>query len=229
MSRMRMLLGGAMVLALGVGVVPLQAQVGQGPRDPGFRGDPGPHVGRSLEVALSHQEELNLTQDQVAQLQELKGVVDGDVAGLVLEMDELRGAIRSGDVQRQDGLRQMEALRGELIQASAPLRGRVQEILTVSQHQTLQGLIRPVGAGMGRGGAMRNGRGPRAPVMGNRGRIGSRRPGGLGRGMIPGRGLGGGQAAPPPGGRNGRGPFRDSVGGQGSPGVNGTNGGDFRL
>ena len=109
-------------------------------------------MGYSLDLALEHQDELELTQDQVAQLQELKAIIDGDVGGLVEEMDQLREGIRAGEVEWDEGVRQMEALRGELITASAPLRGRAQEVFTVEQHNKLQPLVRqdrPVGGRMG--------------------------------------------------------------------------------
>ncbi len=144
--------GGALVVALGVAVMPVQAQRGQGFRGQGFGGQGGPNFGHSLELALDHQEKLGLTEDQVAQLQGLKATIDGDVAGLGEEMKGLRESIRAGEVERDEGVRQMEALRGELITASAPLRGRVQEILTVEQHNQLQPLAQRSRLGGGRAG-----------------------------------------------------------------------------
>jgi hypothetical protein len=114
-------------------------------------------MGRSLELALENQEKLELNQDQVAQLQELKNVIDEDVAGLGEEMKLLRERIRGGEVARDEGMRQMEALRGQLITVSAPLRGRVQEILTAEQHARLQPMARQARPGMGRVGMGRVG------------------------------------------------------------------------
>jgi len=111
-------------------------------------------MGRSVELALEHQETLALEQSQVAQLQELQAVMDGEVAGLAEEMRALQQSIRDGEVERGDGMRQMSALKGQLITASAPLKGRVQEILTVEQHNNLQPLVRegrPYGSGHGAG------------------------------------------------------------------------------
>jgi len=202
--------GGALVVALGVAVMPLQAQRGQGFRGQGVGGQGGPNIGHSLELALDHQEQLELTEDQVAQLLGLKAIIDEDVAGLGEEMKALRESIRTGEVEREEGVRQMEALRGELITASAPLRGRVQEILTVKQHNQLQPLAqrsRPGGGrvgtlqGVGRGRAFQ-GRG-RSSVKGrgmDRGmstRMTGRTPG-FRRG--PGRGPMGGSPAGPGGG-----------------------------
>lgn len=162
--------GGAIVVALGVAVMPLQAQRGLGMGGQGLRGPAGPNMGRSLELALEHQDELELTQGQAAQLQELKTIIDGDVAGLLGEMGELRESIRAGETDRDEGWRQMEALRGELVTASAPLRGRVQEILTVEQHNKLQPLVLQGRPGGGRAGALQ-GRGA-ASFRGGRGGMG---------------------------------------------------------
>jgi Spy/CpxP family protein refolding chaperone len=193
MSRKGMVSGGAVVLSVGLAFLPLQAQRGPGAMGRETPGVQGPHAGRSLEIALENEAELGLTPDQVAQLQDLKTVMDRDVGELVQEMNDLRQAIRGGDVDRDEGYRQMEALRGELITAAAPLRGRVQEILTAAQHQELIALVRPRGAGQGPVGAMRGMR--RAP--GGRGAMGpGRRSGGIGprwgRPARPGRGGGGG-------------------------------------
>jgi Spy/CpxP family protein refolding chaperone len=135
------MLGVALVVGLGVSLAPLHAQRGPGPW-----GEPGPHMGRSLDVALEHQDELGLTRDQAAGMSELRAALERDVLPLTEEIKLLREAIWAGEMDRPEGFRQMEALRGELITASAPFRGRVQEILTVEQHrklQTMMGQLRP--------------------------------------------------------------------------------------
>lgn len=177
MSKRRML-GMALVVGIGVSLTPLHAQRGPGPW-----AEPGPHMGRSLDVALEHQGELGLTPDQMSQLSELKSAVHRDVLPLSETMKLLRESIWAGEVDRSEGFRQMQALRGELITASAPFRGRVQEILTVEQHRGLQAMMwqmrrGPVGpegvAPMGRlrGGAMapmgRPGLGAGAQLRGGR-------------------------------------------------------------
>jgi len=161
-------LAGALVLAFTVAAAPLQAQRGQGFRGQAIGGRGGPNLGQSLDVALAHQDDLDLTQDQVVQLKELKGVIDGDVADLAEEMKVVREGLRGGDVDRDEGLRRMQALRGELMTASAPLRGRVQEILTVEQHNALQPLVWQGGPGSGRAGTLQ-GRGVGLPVGRGRG------------------------------------------------------------
>jgi hypothetical protein len=176
-------------------------------------------MGRSLELALENQETLGLSGQQVAELQGLKTVMDRDVDGLIEQMGALRESVRSGEVERDEGFRQMEALRGELITASAPLRGRVQEILTVEQHTELQRLVRAERPGLGRGGAFRGGwargfRGGSAGALrgrlGGTGRVGAfrRPPGGVAlgqgffrQGQAPGAGL---RRVAPPFGARGR-------------------------
>lgn len=151
--------GGALIIALGVAAGPLEAQRGFGGRGRGFQDPAGPNLGNSVAVAIEKQEELGLSAEQVAQLQDMKTVIDSEIAGLVEEMNTLRDGLRSGDLDREEGFRQMDALRGELITASAPLRGRVQEVLTVDQHNKLQPIVWEGRPGLGRGGAVSGGRG----------------------------------------------------------------------
>jgi len=183
---MKRKLGGtvlALALAVGLGVVPLQAQ-----RGAGFMGRAaGPNAGQSLDVLLDSQDRLELTEDQLAQLLELKATMDGEVTPLADEIKALRERIWAGEVDRAEGFRQMKALRGELMIASAPLMGRVQEILTVEQHQKLQATMWESRPGMGRGGAMQ-GRGgwgaPQGQLRGSRGGFGPRQ-GVIGQGRAP--------------------------------------------
>ncbi len=201
-------MGWVMALALAGWVAPAQAQLGAG--RPGVA---GPHAGGSPAIALEHQEELELDGDQVAQLEELQAALEADVLPLAEEMKSLREQIREGEVARDDGFRRMEALRGQLITAAAPLRGRVQEILTVAQHRRLQMLVRQGRPGFGRAGAMRGSprvrgggamqrgmgfRGRPGQIRGFRGMRGMHRPF-MGVGRRPGPGLPGGPVGELPG------------------------------
>jgi Spy/CpxP family protein refolding chaperone len=162
-------------LTLAVGAVPLQAQRGGGV---GGRAA-GPHAGRSLDILLENQEALGLTDAQLAQIQDMKTTMDTEVAPLAEELRTLRDQIRAGEVDRDKGFRQLQGLRGELMTASAPLRGRLQEILTVEQHRALQAEVWQSRPGMGRGmgfrgpgtagtpgGRLRGGRGGFGPRQG---------------------------------------------------------------
>ena len=152
----------ALAVAVGLAASPLQAQRGQGFGGRGAAFEPGrmggPNMGRSLDVLLENQEKLDLTGDQLRELEELKATMDREVSPLAEEMTALRERIQAGEVDRTEGFRQMQALQGRLLIASAPLQGRVQEILTVDQHLKLQSEMRQGRPGQGRGGmAMREG------------------------------------------------------------------------
>jgi Spy/CpxP family protein refolding chaperone len=154
----------ALAVAVGLAANPLQAQRGGGVRGQGQ----GPNMGTSLEVLLEQRELLELTGDQVNELEVLKATMDADVTPLVENVKVLREQIRAGDVDRNEGARQLQALQGELMIASAPLRGRVQEILTVDQHRVLQQEMRSDRPGRGRGGS-----GFQGSRSGSRGRAGA--------------------------------------------------------
>lgn len=144
-----------LLLALAVGLVPGALE---GQRGAGFRGQgAGPHAGRSLSLLLENGEDLGLSEDQLARIRELKAIVEEGVTPLAEEITALRAKIRTGEVDRGEGYRQLQALRGELLIASAPLRGTVQEILTVEQHRRLQAEMRR--SRPGRGGGPAFGRG----------------------------------------------------------------------
>jgi hypothetical protein len=201
---------GTAVLTFILAVQPLEAQRGRGARGAGALGSGGPFLGQSVNLALQNQEQLQLSQDQVAQLQDMKAILDGEVAGLSEEMTALRESMRAGGVEWDEGQRQMGVLRGELISAASPLQGRVQEILTVEQHNKLQPMVRQNRPGLGRGPAAQGrigisvrgragaGRGIGQP----RGILGSvgRRPGFDGQGRAPAlgirRGFSGAQVGP---------------------------------
>lgn len=204
---MRRMSGGlilALTLVIGAGVTPVQGQ-----RGPGFRGQSaGPHAGRSLDAIIENREVLGLTEDQLAQIQDLKATMDSEVAPLAEGIRELRDQIQAGEVDRNEGFRQLQALRGEMMIASAPLRGRVQEILTVEQHQRLQAAMRQSRPGPARGGAL-GGRGQgrmgRGGFRGSRGGFGPRR-GFNGQGRVPASGFRQPAAGGPLSGRGLQGP-----------------------
>lgn len=158
----------------------------------GPRGQGGPNLGRSIDIALENQEGLGLTTEQIAQLTEMKSLMDQELTPLAEEIKALRTGIRTGEIDRAQGVRDLQELQGAFITASAPLRGRVQEILTVDQHNKLQPLVWQGRAGLGRGAAYGGrgvpGAGMRAPMRGGRGGFGFRS-GFQGQGRIPALGL----------------------------------------
>lgn len=194
--------GAALVVAAALVPGSLQAQ-----RGGGFGGAGGPNMGRSLEVVLEKQQQLNLSQDQIVELQGLKNTLDTKVAPVVDEMEGVRQLVRDGEIDRDEGLRQMQALRGQMITNAAPLQGRVQEILTVEQHRILQSAVRQGRPGGGRGaaGQMRGAR------------VGQRAGGAQTRRIRGGKGPRGGTNVAP------RGSFRGRLGNGAAPGFRGRN------
>lgn len=189
MSKRKM--GPMVILALTalVAAVPAEAQRGMGVRGgAGPRGPGGPNLGRSVDVALENQEELGLTGEQVAQLTEMKSLMDQELNPLAEEIKTLRAGIQSGEIDRAQGVRDLQALQGQFIASSAPLRGRVQEILTVEQHNRLQPMVWQGRPGLGRGAAFggrgARGAGMRTPMRGGRGGPGFRS-GFQGQGRVP--------------------------------------------
>jgi hypothetical protein len=61
------MLGVALVVGLGVSLAPLHAQRGPGPW-----GEPGPHMGRSLDLALTTRRSSGSPADQVSRLTSLQ-------------------------------------------------------------------------------------------------------------------------------------------------------------
>lgn len=126
-------------------------------------------MGRSLDLVLENQGELGLSPDQVVQLQELQAILDQDVTPVAEEMRTLREMIQEGETDRDEAIRKMKALKGQLITNSAPLHGRIREILTAEQHQKLQPLVRQNRPRGGRAGPVRG----RRLVPGRMPRMGS--------------------------------------------------------
>ena len=185
---MKRMTGGFLVLAtvLATGAADLTAQ--QGRRGPSMRGMEGPPAG-GVEAILRMRDRLELTDDQVAQLDAIRrGNVQRRTAEMT-EMTELRSRLAAGLIQRSDVMAAMEDRR-EAARGQGEQRGeRLESILTDEQRESLRRL---------------GGRG-RAPTAGRA--RGMRGQGGFGAyrrdrgGFRSPRGLRGGQ--------QGRGAFRD--------------------
>jgi len=185
--------GLVMLVALAVsgGGHPISAQQGYGGGGLGLYGV-GPRLGENVTLALEFQDQLGLSQNQVASLQLLQAGILQDVAPLEAEIDGVRASILAGEVSFVDGLALLQGLRGEFQAASAPYRVEVDAVLTPPQHQTLQDIMwetRPLqaqtlgtpGTGLGRGAGF---------GLGWSGRMGLGRGAGLGVGRGTGRGQG---------------------------------------
>ena len=207
MSRIKCVLVMFLALAVSGGGHLLSAQQGLGGGGLGLYGV-GPRLGENVALALEFQDQLGLSQDQVASLQLLQDGIRQDVEPLETEMAGLRAGIQAGEVNSVDGLATLQELFGEFQTVSAPYRAQVDAVLSPVQHQTLQGIMwesRPIqgqgfgtsgqgmgwnsglAPGLGSGQSMRPGRGA-GMGLGRSAGIGLGRGGGVGLG----RGLGGG-------------------------------------
>lgn len=137
-------------LAVAAGAGPLAAQRGSPGGGLGLYGY-GPRLGDNVQLALEHQEELGLSEEQVATLRNLQQGIQRDVAPLQTEIDDLRAHIMAGEVSRVDGLLTLEQLLANFQEAAAPYRTGVTTVLTADQHVRLQEIVwgtRP-GTGIG--------------------------------------------------------------------------------
>ena len=193
MSRIRS--GFVMFLALAVsgGGHLLSAQQGLGGGRLGLYGV-GPRLGENVALALEFQDQLGLSQDQVASLQLLQDGIRKDVEPLETEINGLRAAILAGEVSSVDGLAVLQGLFGEFQAVSQPYRTQVDAILGPVQHQTLQGIMwesRPLqGQGLGTAGMGMGWNPGVSPVLGAGQGMWFGRGAGLGLGRAAGYGLG---------------------------------------
>lgn len=181
---------GLAVLALAALLVPADALAQRGPRGergPAFHGDGD---GPGLEMIMRMRERLELTEDQIAQLDAIRQETVARRTAHRAEMDELRSQVRAGQLEREALREAMEARRETAEAMRDATRERVDAILTEAQREELDTLRREGRAFMrGRAGVRRGGRGfdgprfqrgMRGPRMDFRGRRPFRRGGGPG-------------------------------------------------
>jgi len=159
---------GVAVLGIGLAVGPALAQQGgQGgqrgqSRGMGMRGS-GPKVEQSISMMLAKQEELGLTQEQVAELEGIRAQFQEASAPLREEQEAFSQKRRAGDVTPNEA----EAARADWSERSqaalAPFRERVHGVLTEQQQGQMQELMR---SNSRRG---ESGRGARGQGSGQRG------------------------------------------------------------
>lgn len=181
----KMMMGRVIALAAiaVVGASDVAAQQGRrGPAEgPGMRGGPrGP--GPAIERILSLKENLELTDAQIAELDEIRQQSVSQRTGMQARMTELRSELAAGNIQRSEVMAAMEDFREAGQEISSQHRARVEEILTESQVEKL-GELRPEGrrgarrAGdQARRGDRRGGQNGGPPLRGDRGRRGAGRP-----------------------------------------------------
>ena len=148
----------------------------------------GPSMGVNVELALEHQEELGLTSQQIASLQEMQAGIQQNVAPLETEITNLRTQIMEDEVDQEEGVAQLRELMEAYRTAAEPYRSGVTTILTVDQHRRLQAQVqsdrRAEGRLLGRAGV---GRGVERGIARGAGRGVGR---GVGRGAARGQGRG---------------------------------------
>jgi hypothetical protein len=112
-----------LLLAVAGGAESLTAQRALGGGGLGLRGL-GPRLGENVDMALQHQDQLGLSAEQVAALQEIRAGIQRDVEPLQGLMDDLRGGILRGEVAGPQGWNQLQELWAEYDVAAEPLPHR---------------------------------------------------------------------------------------------------------
>jgi hypothetical protein len=181
-------------LAVAGGAESLTAQRALGGGGLGLMGL-GPRLGENVDMALQHQDQLGLSAEQVAALQEIRAGIQRDVEPLQGLMDNLRGGILRGEVARPQGWNQLQELWAEYDVAAGPYRTGVASVLSATQHQALQQLMFATRVPAGWGGGWAPGTAPGAewdigPTVPWTGALGAGRGAGRGFGRAAGWGVG---------------------------------------
>lgn len=180
----------AAVVTLGVGDAVAQDEDGRR----GWRG------GVDVEAVMSMRDRLELTDDQIQQLDAWRGERVAVRNEERAQMEELRSRLRAGQIQRSDVMAHMEERREEMRARQDASRSRLEGILDESQIGAYDGIVRERRAfARGRASAQRGNRdgfrgrrdgvrGGRGAVRGGRGAVrGGRGAVRGGRGVRPGR------------------------------------------
>ena len=147
------------VLALGavavIGVGDLAAQEPAAPRGEGMHRGPAP------ETILAFRHRLELTEDQVTAVEELRERMVSVRTSHRAAMAQLRSRFQAGEIDRAEMLGSMEAIRSGGPDFHQEMQDRIQAILDEDQLAALQELQADRDAMRGRRGQMRPGRGMR--------------------------------------------------------------------
>jgi hypothetical protein len=212
-------MGGAALLAALVALAPMQVDAQMGPR--AARGQTAGPRGAGVEMILRQKERLELTENQVKQLDQIRQEAVQRRTEHQAQMAELRSKVRSGQLERDSLWKQVEARRQVATAMQEAQRTRVEGVLNDAQKQKLEQWAGQARAfRMGRQSGQRGGqgfgpgmRGGFVPGMGGgtgagmRGRFGP----GMGQQGGPGQRGGRGMMRRGPGGGVGFGPPRDSI------------------
>lgn len=216
---MKRMTGGAAILAAVMALAPLHIAAQQGPR--AQRGQAAGPRGAGVEMILRQRETLELTDDQVKQLDQIRQETVQRSLAHQGEMAELRSRVRAGELEMAEVRAQAEARRTAAEALRTAQRERIESVLNDAQKQKIQQFQAQARAfRAGRASAMRGSRqGMRGARQGVRGMRDFQRPGT--RGMRRGSGAQGGMPGMP-GMRGMRGPGMGPQGmmnGRRGPGV----------
>lgn len=136
---MKTMTGGVLVaaLSLALGGADLDAQQGRrGQRMMGPEAAPGP----GIERIMSLQDRLELTGDQLQQLDALRQTSVARRTAHMAQMEELRSQLEAGQIRRSEVMAAMEAHREQSEGLREAHRQQVESILTEAQRESLQEL-----------------------------------------------------------------------------------------
>jgi hypothetical protein len=165
---MKRMMSGTVILAAAMVLAPLHIAAQQGPR--AQRGQAAGPRGAGVEMILRQRETLELTDDQVKQLDQIRQEAVERRTAHQAEMSEMRSRVRAGTATPEELRTQMEARRTIAETMQQAQRERVESVLSDAQKEKLQqwqGQARAFR--MGRMSAMREGmRGARQSARGMR-------------------------------------------------------------
>ena len=146
---MKRMLGGAALVAAVVALAPVQVDAQRGPQ--GQRGMMNRQAQPGVEHLMRMQEQLELSQDQIDDLDAIRQLVVQHQTSRQAEVAELRSQVMSGQLDRADMRDSAESRRNASEAFSDDIRTRIEAILTDAQKEEL-------GDMMGRARAFQNGR-----------------------------------------------------------------------
>ncbi len=133
---MKRTMGGAALLAAAVALAPMPANAQAAPPAP--RDLVAPWVGPGVELVLRQRERLELTEDQVRQLDQIRQEVVARRTAHQTELAGLRSEVRAGQTVAAELRERVQAQRQAAQESRTQERERVEAILTDAQKQQLQ-------------------------------------------------------------------------------------------
>lgn len=122
----------ALAVLLTLGSLDVEAQDGRRERGPGMRQDAG------VESIMSMRERLELTDDQIAQLDVIRAEDVAERNALQADVGEMRSRLRAGEIRRSEMMAFMEDRRDGREGVAEARRARVDGILQPEQRASLE-------------------------------------------------------------------------------------------